>query len=141
MNALRENCGRHMARLEFAKALEVIFLLVDSVNKYINDQKPWNLFKEGKQSEAEAVVYVALEALRSVTVLLYSFIPNTAEEIWSQLGFQKTMAETIKSEDYTRHDNLFDTIGKGKEQSIKPGELTILKGPVFKRIEEPILSS
>jgi len=134
LGTLRANFATHMSRLEFAKALEVTFLMVDSTNKYINDKKPWALFKEGKQADGEAVLYTSLEVLRLVTVLLYPFIPNIAEGIWSQLGFEKTIAEIIKAQDSIgSHDTLFDTI--------KTGQLTKLTGPVFKRIEEPVLSS
>jgi methionyl-tRNA synthetase len=129
----------HMSRLEFAKALEAIFNLVDSANKYINDQKPWTLFKEGKQVEGESVLITSLEILRSATIMLYPFIPNIAENMWKQLGFDRSIKETIKSEDYVKgHDTLFDT---REICSIKSGQQVKLEGPVFKRIEEPVLSS
>ena len=132
-SALRGSYDIHMPRLEFARALENTFLFVDSINKYINDQKPWSLFKEGKQADGNAVLYNALEVLRLVTVLLYPFVPNIVEGMWSQLGYKDTIAQTIKSEDHiSRHDILF--------KPIKPGQQTKLEGPVFRRIEQPVLS-
>ena len=129
----------HMSRLEFAKALEAVFNLVDSTNKYINDQKPWNLFKEGKRAEGESVLFTSLEILRSATIMLYPFIPNIAENMWEQLGFDQPIKRTLKSDDYKKgHDTLFDTI---EIRSIKSGQQVKLEGPVFKRIEEPVLSS
>ncbi len=78
-----------------AKTLEAIFVLVDKTNKYLNDKKPWDLYKKGKNDEGAIVLYTVLEILRQVTILIQPFVPNIADDIWSQLGFDKSLAELI----------------------------------------------
>ena len=72
-----EKATEHIKRLEFAKAVEVVFALVDKTNKYLNDEKPWDLFKKEKQKEGEVVLYTVLEILRLSTILICPFVPNT----------------------------------------------------------------
>jgi len=132
-NLVQKAIKEHMDRLEFARTLEIILALVDKTNKYMNDEKPWSLFKNKHQAEGEVVLYTVLEILRQVSILIYPFVPNTADNIWSQLGFTQTLSEIIKAQDKT----LLDTT---KSQPIIPGQQTKPQGPVFKRIEEPVLS-
>ncbi|MFQ5715798.1 MAG: methionine--tRNA ligase [Nitrospinales bacterium] len=73
--------------LAYSKILEEIWRLVDSSNKYINDAAPWELFKteEGKK-KLTAVLYNAAESLRAIAVLIYPFMPASAENMTTQLG-------------------------------------------------------
>ncbi len=124
----------HMTRLEFAKALDIIFAMVDKTNKYLNDEKPWDLFKKEKVTEGAIVLHTVLEILRRVTILIYPFVPNIADNIWSQLGFKQNLSEMISSKTLLGHADIL-------QKNIAPGQETKLQGPVFKRIEEPVLSS
>ena len=48
--------------------------------------KPWALAKEEKMTECGQVLYNVLESLRFVSVLIYPFTPNIAQDIWEQLS-------------------------------------------------------
>jgi len=135
---LRSNFGIFMNGLQFASALGAVFLLVDKANKYLNDQKPWNLFKEGKQNEAEIVLYTVLEMLRSVTCLLYPFIPNIASDMWSQLGFEKKLEDLVRSQP---DDDLWTERANSLFNPLSAGQKIKRSGPVFNRIEEKVLSN
>jgi len=78
-------------RLEFSKAIETIFGLISTVDKYIVEQGPWKLAKcvddDTAQKRLDEVLFTSAEALRLVTVLLYPVIPEAAAKIWAQLGF------------------------------------------------------
>jgi methionyl-tRNA synthetase len=56
------------------------------MNKYIEDTKPWTLWKEKKVSELEQFMYSLLEGIRCVAIYLYPFMPSTAQSIYFQLG-------------------------------------------------------
>ncbi len=134
-NVLREEAnevyviaGKHIDGMEFAKAIEAIFALVDQLNKYINDEKPWALFKEGKTSEGNVVLYTALDGLRRTAIMLYPFCPQLACAIWEQLGY-----ETELDSKNGKAINIADLIPEG--QAIRN------KGPIFKRIEEVAVES
>jgi methionyl-tRNA synthetase len=77
-------------KFEFSKALEAIWTLIGSVDKYIVEQAPWKLAKSqepGADAALDAALYTAAEALRLTCALLWPVMPEAAEKIWSQLGF------------------------------------------------------
>jgi methionyl-tRNA synthetase len=113
--------AKHIEKLEFAKTIEAIFALLDLANKCLNDEKPWSLFKDGKNKEGEKVLYTALEILRRTALSLYPFTPTLASSIWYQLGFD---------------DAITDNKGKdGYFKLIAAGQKVRNTGPIFKRIE------
>ncbi|PIQ95935.1 MAG: methionine--tRNA ligase [Nitrospinae bacterium CG11_big_fil_rev_8_21_14_0_20_56_8] len=75
--------------LAYNKILERIWKLVDTANKWIDSNAPWNLVKteEGKQ-ELASVMYNTAESLRAIAILIYPFMPATGEKIMQQLGIQ-----------------------------------------------------
>ncbi|MDX1988936.1 MAG: methionine--tRNA ligase [Candidatus Obscuribacter sp.] len=118
-----------MERLEFAKAIEAVMATVDQTNKYMNDEKPWTQFKEGKVKEGSEVLYTAVEMLRRVAFQIYPFAPKMASDIWWQLGHDDTLEVIGDSE---KPDGFFDMIPVG--QKVRN------TGPIFKRLEEPVAS-
>jgi methionyl-tRNA synthetase len=114
-----------MAEFEFAKALDAVRLIVDEANRYINDQKPWALFKEGKSQEGASVLLTALELLRSATILYSPFIPDLANKVWHQLGFTGDIQKL--------------TLNDGAAISLIPkGQAVRNDGPPFPRLETPV---
>ena len=125
-NSIHVRCAELMARMEFAKTIDAILALSDQANKYFNDEKPWNLFKEGKSKEGRCVLFTVLEVVRRVAMELYPFTPKMAQKIWYQLGYDddiSTLGEARSKEGF------FDLIPRGQKLR--------LEGPVFKRIEDP----
>jgi methionyl-tRNA synthetase len=71
----------------FSRALEAAWSIIARADKMISDAKPWELAKDETQSQTlGAVLYRAAEALRWLAVLLYPFMPDSAQAIWQQLG-------------------------------------------------------
>jgi methionyl-tRNA synthetase len=87
-------------KFEFSKALEAIWTLIGTVDKYIVEQAPWKLAKgAGADPERlDEVLYTTAEALRVVTGLLAPVLPESAAKIWAQLGFV-TPLDTIGTAD------------------------------------------
>src|SRR5579862_52214 len=87
-------------KFEFSKALESIWALIGSVDKYIVEQAPWKLAKGGdaESKRLDEVLYTAAESLRIVTALLGPVLPESAAKIWSQLGFT-TPIDIVKTAD------------------------------------------
>ncbi len=73
--------------LQFSQACEEIFNLVRASNKYIDESAPWSLYKQGKQTEVEQILYAVLESVRLAAYLLSPIIPNLSSDIYQQLGF------------------------------------------------------
>jgi len=79
-------------------AAENIISLVDKTNRYINDKTPWGLAKEEKMTECGQVLYNVLETLRHVSVLIYPFTPNIAQDMWQQLNQKGNVGDVKYSE-------------------------------------------
>ena len=76
-----------MDKLRVADALTDIFTLFKRCNKYIDETMPWVLAKEPEtQARLETVLYNLIESIIIGTVLLKSFMPETAEKILAQLN-------------------------------------------------------
>ncbi len=82
-------------RLEFSRALEAVWSLISTVDKFIVERAPWKLVKgdEEAQKLLDDTLYTSAESLRIVTALLSAVIPQSAEKIWSQLGFAGPVSE------------------------------------------------
>lgn len=77
---------RAMDDLEFNKAIDEVWLMVRSLNQYIETVKPWEIAKlVGKEPDAEAhldeVLGRAVSSLVQIADLLVPFLPETAEKI------------------------------------------------------------
>ena len=74
---------------QFSRALEALWGLVGSVNKYLVEQEPWIVAeKEGEENKARlaTILYTAAEVLRIVTAVAHPVLPQSTAKIWQQLG-------------------------------------------------------
>jgi methionyl-tRNA synthetase len=84
---LGEQVKANYEALALDRACEAVLRLSQACNKYIDDQAPWSLYKQGQQQELEQVLYVVLESVRLAAYLLSPVIPNISTDIYQQLGF------------------------------------------------------
>lgn len=84
--------NQYMERFELHHAINEIFNFIKSVNKYINEKEPWKL----SGSKLKGVLYNLLESLRVIAILIYPFMPETAEKICKQLGVSLGGLEDLK---------------------------------------------
>ncbi len=83
----RDEFIRRFDNFEFSQALEVLWALIARIDKMISDAKPWELAKDDKQSETlNAVLYRASETLRWLSVMLHPIMPESAKNIYGQIG-------------------------------------------------------
>ncbi|MFZ5425373.1 MAG: methionine--tRNA ligase [Thermodesulfobacteriota bacterium] len=80
------NFQRLFERFQTAKALDSLWELVRGLNKYIDTQAPWALFKENNGSRLATVMYAVLECMRKVAVHLWPVMPDAASAMLEQLG-------------------------------------------------------
>lgn len=84
-------------KFEIAEAASYIVTFADSVNKYVTENAPWTLAKEGKTDECAKVIYNVLESMRHIAIMLYPYCPNISTDILKQLS----------SEIDFKYDNLY----------------------------------
>ena len=93
---LKDKVEKYMDNLEVPKALESIFELLRSCNKYIDETMPWVLAKdETKKDRLATVLYNLIECIRISAVLLRAFIPDTSEKIFYQINTELKDFDTI----------------------------------------------
>ena len=115
--AALESCDK----LEFTRALDAIWQMIGTGNKYVNDTEPWTLAKNGKTDELAGVLYSALEVARAAAIMVAPFMPATAREIARQLG----IGDEFASQKWA------DIVA---EKPFKPGTKTQGPDPIFPRL-------
>ncbi|PLX88332.1 MAG: methionine--tRNA ligase [Desulfuromonas sp.] len=82
-----ELLDKQYSDMAFNKALQTIWELISSGNKYIDETAPWALAKDDSQKERlGTVMYNLLEAQRLIALLVAPFMPDTAEKMLEILG-------------------------------------------------------
>ena len=128
---LAEQVENAYKTLAFNQACEAILSLVRASNKFIDDQAPWSLYKQGQQQAVEQVLYAVLESVRQAAYLLSPLIPDISSDIYQQLGYGINFNEQIKTA-IAAPFAIHGTWGVLTNQQ-QLGE----PRPIFKRIEPP----
>lgn len=96
--AARDKVAAKMSKLRVADALTEIFILFKRCNKYIDETMPWALAKdEAKKDRLNTVLYNLVEGICIGTNLLDSYMPGTAEKIFSQLNTKSRTYDELTS--------------------------------------------
>jgi methionyl-tRNA synthetase len=111
---------KHIQAYEFHRALTSIWRLIHKVDKYIDENRPWELAKQGKQKEINWVVYGLLDVLKDIAWLIYPFMPQTANQIVKALNLKEITAKSVYKDSWA---------------NIKPGTKIKKIKPLFPRLE------
>ena len=99
---------------ELQEAALKIMELVDAANKYITDNEPWTLAKNGNMDKCGQILTTVLDTMCIVATLIYPYCPNIANDMASQLSYNlNTKLQDVK----------FDNIKIGHlidKENIKP---------------------
>ena len=105
-----EKIDKAFEKVDINAALEEIWSFIRKMNKYVDSTQPWRL----KGEELSEVMYNLLEGLRVLSILLYPFMPRTAEKIASQLGTEITSLDDCKFKPFNgkirRGEHLFSLV-------------------------------
>lgn len=115
--------ARLVESLDFGATLRLVWEIIQTANKYVEDSAPWKLAKDPDQAEYLAtVMFFLTEQLRRISYLIEPFMPNIAQKIRVQLGLEDEKAQNV----------LADIVLEGRAQS---GVQTL--GPIvlFPRID------
>lgn len=107
------------SEINFHDYLAKVWEGITATDQYINENKPWKI--DVSDPRLKTVLYHVIESLRIAVILLKSFMPRTANQIWEQCGFETALEKST-----------FKTAqkwGLSKKLTIKNG------GNLFPRIE------
>ena len=89
-----------------------------ALNRYVQDEAPWQLAKDESQSgRLDQVLYSLAEGLRVVSLLLHPFMPESTDKLLAALGHEGRLLDGVT----------FGAVGGGARVSHLP--------PLFPRIE------
>jgi methionyl-tRNA synthetase len=92
--ALKPEVRALIDKLEISGAVAAVWKIVDRANKYIDDQAPWSLARQGKTERLGTVLYTLAEVLRILATILQPFLIEASHRIWQQLGLGDRIPET-----------------------------------------------
>ncbi|MDR2054718.1 MAG: methionine--tRNA ligase [Desulfovibrio sp.] len=111
---------------QFDAALESLWETVRALNKYVDSQAPWALYKQGSTARLATVMYVLLTAMRKTALCLWPVMPDASRQMLEQLG--SPAAETVPPVPALRKEgNSFD--------GLSPGTVVASSSTLFPRIE------
>lgn len=125
VQTILDGLENYLYNMQINRYLEEIWKVLTIANKAINDYEPWNLMKDGKTSEAMALVALITNIMAKVALLLDSVMPEKIKIIAQSLGMNintETFNKLIKNKELLK-----DTIITKVEQ-------------LFPRIEEVLLA-
>jgi methionyl-tRNA synthetase len=119
-DGLEEAVRTRLDAIELTAALDEIWQRIKRLNRYVQDEQPWQLSKDESAAERlDQVLYSVAEGLRLVSVLLHPFMPGSAERLLAALG----------QDDLSLDGARFGSVGGGR---------TIAElGQLFPRVEPP----
>jgi methionyl-tRNA synthetase len=114
---LGERVSAHLDRAELTLALDEIWQRVRRLNRYVEEQAPWQLAKhEARAEDLDRVLRTLAEGLRAVTVLLSPYLPASAERLLAALGAPDLSLAGAE-------------LGAGRLERVSPIESLFPKGP------------
>lgn len=109
--------GMLMEQNHLDRALKKIMEFSSFFNQYFQHKEPWK-----KGPGTANCVFLSVNAARSMAIALFSFLPESSQKIWEQLGFTGKV-----------NDNKWDSIS---DMAIKSGHRLGDATPLFVKIEE-----
>jgi len=112
---------RAARELRSAEAIGAVVALLAAIDRHFQETKPWDLAKSADEAHAlDAALYAGAEGVRLAAVLLWPYLPATAERITEQLG-QPSPATGFAEQ--------------GRWGVLRPGTRITLGAPLFPRLE------
>jgi len=120
--ALKESVYGHYENYAISRALEDIWVYINTVNKYLAANEPWKLSKDpALRPRLARVLFQASAAIRAIGYLLYPVMPGSARKIWDFLGEKEPLQKQAYAD--------LDFLGP------RPGQTVKEPIPLFPRVD------
>lgn len=84
---LSQTVGKLMTQNQLDRALKKILDFTAFFNQYFQHKEPWK-----KKPGTKTCVWLSINAVKSLAIALYPYIPDSAQRIWQQLGMKTEIA-------------------------------------------------
>jgi methionyl-tRNA synthetase len=119
--------GSKLSNNEMDKALREIIGFSAALNQYFQRKQPW-----ATPQRANTMVFLVVNAVRTLAIMLEPFIPFAAERIWKQLGIG------TNGNNSSVHIQSWKSIG---ELAVRPGSELGKVDPLFIKIKPQLITS
>ncbi|MCX7643502.1 MAG: class I tRNA ligase family protein, partial [Armatimonadetes bacterium] len=134
-----------LSTCKFKRALSEAMEFVRSLNRYWDEQQPWQVVKTDKQRTG-TICYVTLRAIDTVKVALAPFLPFTCERLHQMLGYEGKLVgdfEVLEIPETERtHLALIykpESVSLGwRPSELAPGQRLRDISPLFAKLDESI---
>jgi methionyl-tRNA synthetase len=116
-NVLNSRVEEHITDFRLNSAVEEIMSFVRSNNRYLEQNRPWDLHKNGEEKQLSKVLFNAANSLVHAAYLLEPIIPEKSSEIFRRLGYAIEVHKADKKREVL---DTFPKLIPGKK--IKPGK-------------------
>src|SRR6266849_1448861 len=121
----------YFEKLNFARALESLWTVIATADKYLTTEKPWALGDSEADTQRKATVLATTaELLRIVSVLAHPVLPDSSTNSWTLLGQPGSVSAAEL--DCLRWGQLTTGVPLGKPQTLFP---RVEKSEAIERIE------
>ena len=117
---LVSDVGTLMEQNHLDRALKKILQFSAHFNQYFQHKEPWK-----KNPGTNSCVFLSVNAVRSLAIAIYPFLPKSSQKIWAQLG----MNDDVSTQSFDEMSKI--VINQGH----KLGEVS----PLFEKVEESII--
>jgi methionyl-tRNA synthetase len=82
VDTVRDDVARGLDEFDLTGALDSIWQLVRTLNRYVEDAAPWQLAKdESRSSELDRVLYNLADGLCAIAIAVHPYLPDTSDRI------------------------------------------------------------
>ena len=113
-----------MEKTRIKAASETLLELPRAGNQYLNTKAPWDAYKT-RPRDAATTMWLAVNAVRSIAIMLAPFTPSSAQRLWEMLGMEGRVEEQSWDEACTI--------------SVKPGHRIRRPTPLFSKLPRDFL--
>lgn len=126
------NYAQLFENMRFSQALDALWDLVRALNRYVDTQVPWVLFKQGNTARLGTVIRIMLEGMRKVALCLWPVMPGMGAKLMEQLG-----QPLPKSERFGQAPGCNPMQEAGQWQLLTTGAQAAASSSLFPRVEKP----
>lgn len=99
--------------LRFSQALESLWQFVRALNKYVDSQAPWALYKNGEIARLATCMNLLFTAMRKIAIFLWPVMPDSSTKMLQQLGLEELSASLPPSTNLDKEAQEFSAAKTG----------------------------
>jgi len=120
INELVSHLGTLMEENHLDRALKKILQFSAHFNQYFQHKEPWK-----NDPGTNSCIFLSVNAIRSLAIALYPFLPESSQKIWLQLGLDGD----VSAQKFDEISNI----------TLKQGHKLGSVSPLFEKVEESVI--